>query len=74
MVHHLWPPGYRFIFNCNCNWSSIVLKNGDGTANIIHSSEGVTQGEPFNMVAYGIGVFSLIKQLKAASRDITQHL
>ena len=34
------------------------------TATIIHSREGVTQGYPLAMVAYGIGIIPLIKRLK----------
>ena len=70
-VHHLWP--YRTIFvNCYRNWSFLVLRNGNGTASFLHSREGVTQGDPLDMVAYGIGVLPLTKILKAAYTDVTQ--
>ena len=38
-VHHLWPSGARFILNCYRQHYLIILKNGDGTSNIIHSRE-----------------------------------
>ena len=38
----------------------------------LHSREGVTQGAPLDMVAYGIGVLPLIKHPKAAYPDVTQ--
>ena len=53
-----------FFFNCNRHHSSLLPRNGDGTANIIHSSKGVAQGDPLPMVAYGIGLLTLIKILK----------
>ena len=75
IVHHLWTSGARFIFSCYHHWSSLVLKNGNGTARFLNIREGVTQGYPLAMltamVAYGIGVLPLIKQLKAEYPDIT---
>ena len=41
-------------------------------ANILYSREGLIQGEPLAMVAYGIGVLLLIKQLKSEYPDVTQ--
>ena len=34
-------------------------------ASFMHSREGVTQGDPLDMVAYSIGIIPLIKNLKA---------
>ena len=59
-VCHLRPPGDRF-FKRYCHHSSFILRNGDSTANILHSREGVTQGYPLAMFAYGIGALLLIK-------------
>ena len=61
-----------FFFNCYRHHSLIVLRNGDGKANIIHSREGGAQGGPLAMVAYGIGSLPLIKHLKLAYPDGTQ--
>ena len=70
-VRNLWPSGARFVFNCY-HWSSLVLRNGNGTASFMHSREGVMQGEPLTMISYGIGILPLIKNLKQETPDVTQ--
>ena len=64
-VRHLWPFGARFVFNCYCNHSSLVLINWDVTSNIIHSREGVTHGDPLAMIIYAIGIHTLTKRIKS---------
>ena len=71
-VHHLWPSGARFVFNCYRHWSSLVLRNRNRTASTLYSSERVMQGYPISMVACGIGVLPMIKNLKAAHPDATK--
>ena len=46
--------------------------NGDGTESFLYSREGLTQGEPLAMVAYGIGTLPLTKNLISEFPDITQ--
>ena len=71
-VRHLCPSGARFIFNCYHHWSSIVLRNGNGTASFLHSKEGVTQRDSLGMIAYGIGILPLIKNTKLDIPDVTK--
>ena len=40
---HLWLPGARFVLNCYCHWSSLVLRNGNGKPSFMHGKEGVMQ-------------------------------
>ena len=40
-------------------------------ASFLHSIEGVKQGDPLSMVAYGIGIIPLIKRLKVGFPDVT---
>jgi hypothetical protein len=52
-----------FVFNCYKHCAVLVLLGNDSHAVIIFSKEGVTQGDPLSMSAYGIGILSLIRQL-----------
>ena len=60
-----------FYFYFHPNLSSLILLNGNGTVSLLHSKEGLTQGETLDMFGYGIVVLPLIKQLKAAYSDVT---
>ena len=71
-VINLWPSGARFVLNCYCHWSLLVLKNGNGTASFLHSKESVTQGDPLVIIADSIGILPLIKNLKQMIPDVTQ--
>ena len=68
-VRHLWPSGARFFLLLSLFIARVA--EGNGTAIFLHSREGVMQGVPLSMVAYGIGVLTLIKQLKAPYPEFT---
>ena len=46
----------------------------EGSGNFLHSKEGVTQGYPLAMIAYGIGVIPLIQELWGAHPRVTHPL
>ena len=71
-VHNLCPSGYCFVFNCYYRWSSLVLGNRNETASFLNSREVVMQGDPLEMISYGIGILPLIKNLKWEIHDVTQ--
>ena len=72
-VRHEWPSGAHFTFNCYRHWATLVVRDiGDGSGHFLHSKEGVTQGDPLAMIAYGIGVLPLIRELRGAYPRITQ--
>ena len=72
-VRHDWPSGAQFNFNCYRHWSTLVVRDiGDGSGHFFHSKEGVTQGDPLAMIAYGIGVLPLIQELREAHPRVTQ--
>ena len=52
-IRHIWPAGARYVFNCYRHWSVLVVRAGNGNATFLFSKEGVTQGDPLSMVAYG---------------------
>lgn len=70
-IYHLCPFGDSFVCNCYRHHSSVVLINGDGAENSLHSWEGVMQGDSLDMVACGIEVLPLIKRLKLTYPDVT---
>ena len=72
-VRHEWPSGVQFTFNCFCHWAMMVVRDiGDWSVHFLHSKDGVTQGDPLAMIAYGIGVLLLIQELREAHPRVTQ--
>ena len=72
MVQHLLQSGARSIFNFYRRWSSLVLRNWNGTASILHSREGVTHGGTLVIITYGIGILPLINNLVREIPAVTQ--
>ena len=63
-VRHEWPSGAQFMFNCCRHWATLVVwYTGDGSGHFLYIKEGVTQGDPLAIIAYGIGVLPLIREL-----------
>ena len=71
-VRHLRPSGYRFVFDCYCYWSLLVLRNSNETAGFLHIGESVLKGEHVKMIAYGIIILPLFKNTKQYIPDVTQ--
>ena len=72
-VRHEWPSGAQFMFNCYRHWATLVVwDTGDGSGHFLHSKEGVTHGGSLAMIAYGIGVIPLIRELWGAHPRFTQ--
>ena len=70
-VHHKWPSGARFAFNCYCPWATLVIRASDGTGQFLYIKEGATQGYPLAMVVYGLEIFPLIPELCTAHPSLT---
>ena len=63
----------QFTFNCYRHWATLVVQDtGNRSGHFLHIKEVVTQGEPLAMIAYGIGVLPLIRDLRGAHHRITQ--
>ena len=60
VVWHEWPSDARFASKYDHHWATLVIRAGDGTYNFLYSKEGVTQGDPLEMVEYGMGILPLI--------------
>ena len=72
-VRHEWPSGAQFTFNCYRHWATLVVRNTeDGSGHFLQSKEGVTQGDLLAMIAYGIGVPPLIRELRRYHPHVTQ--
>ena len=71
-IRHEWPSGARFVFNCYKRWAILGIRGQNGSFLVIHSKEGVTQGDPLAMFAYGIGVLPLIRRLKRSHPNLFQ--
>ena len=73
-VRHEWPNGAQFTFNCYHHWATLVVRDtADGSGQFLHSKEGVTQGGPLALIAYGIGVLPLIRDIRRANPASLSH-
>ena len=50
----------------------MVRNTEDGSGHFLHSKEGVTQGDPLAMIAYGIRVLPLIRVLRSDHPQVYQ--
>ena len=71
-IRHEWPAGAKFAFNCYKHQSHLICRSPEGCHFNLLSKEGVTQGDPLSMFAYGIGILPLIKKLKVLHPACTQ--
>ena len=71
-VRHLWASGARFAFNCYRHAAQLVVRQTDSECTILHSREGVTQGDPLSMVLYGLAMVPLSKFLRKEVPSVIQ--
>ena len=71
-VQYEWPSGMQFIFNYYRHWATLGVQNLEGLCHFLHIREVVTQGEPLDMIEYGIGVLPIIQELQDTQPRITQ--
>ena len=69
-VRHHWSAGARFAFNCYRHWAQLLLSHTGYLSVTILIREGVTQGDPFLMVLYGITLVPLVKELRGADSGL----
>ena len=61
VVLHECPSGARFVFNRYRQWDTLVIRAGNRTGHLINIKEGVTQGDPLDMITYCLGILLLIQ-------------
>ena len=67
----LWPKGARFTFNCYKYWPQLVLqRSGEKLPYVLHSKEGVTQGDPLSMYTYPLALLPLVKKLEERTAGV----
>ena len=71
-VRHKWPNGAKFSFNCYRHWATLLIRLGNGTGHFLHIKERVTQGDPLAIIAYGLGIPPLIRDLRMSHTRVTQ--
>ena len=49
-IRHDFPSGAQFKFNCYCHWATLVVRYLEGSGHLLHSNEGVTQGDPLSII------------------------
>ena len=65
-VQHRWSAGARFAFDFYRHWAQHLLRQTGEPPVTILSREGVTHGDLFLMVLYGITLVPLSEELRAA--------
>jgi hypothetical protein len=74
VVQHEWPSGCRFVFNSYRHWTTLIIRSSQGADFTIFllSRKGVTPGCLLAMVAFGLAVVPLIRQLKREVHQVHQ--
>ena len=68
---HKGPSVAQFTFDCYRHWYTLVIRDLEGSGQLFHKKEGVTQGDPLSMIKYGIGVLPCIQELWNAHPHVT---
>jgi hypothetical protein len=72
-VAHLWNRGSWFAFNRYRHWVCCLVRSEPGTqAIMIHSKEGITQGDCLAMSLYGVALMPLASKMREAIPDALQ--
>jgi hypothetical protein len=63
-VAHRWNQGSRFVFNQYWHWVQCLVRSEPGEPTlVIHSKEGITQGDCLAMSLYGVVLMPLASKM-----------
>ncbi|KAL3826410.1 hypothetical protein ACHAXA_008618 [Cyclostephanos tholiformis] len=72
-VAHRWNRGSRFAFNRDWHWVRCLVRSEPGEPGlVIHSKEGITQGDYLAMSLYGVALMPLTSKMREAIPDALQ--
>ncbi len=72
-VAHLWNRGSRFAFNRYRHWVRCLVRTEPGDLPIvIHSREGITQGDCLAMSLYGVALMPLASRMRKVIPEALQ--
>ena len=72
-VAHRWNQGSRFAFNRYRHWVRCLVRSEPGEpALVIHSKEGITQGDCLAMSLYGVALMPLASKMREAIPEALQ--
>ena len=72
-VAHRWNRGSRFALNWYCHWVRCLVRSKPGEpALVIHSKEGIMQGDCFVMSLYGVALMPLTSKMREAIPEALQ--
>jgi hypothetical protein len=72
-VAHRWNRGSRFAFNRYRHWVRCLIRSKPGEpALVIHSKEGITQGDCLAMSLYGVALMPLASKMREAIPEALQ--
>ena len=63
-IRHLWPRAARFCFNSYRHFAEAFVEASSNEPLVIESQEGIAQGCPLGVFAYGIGMVPLLKRIR----------
>ncbi len=73
-VAHLWNQGSRFAFNRYRHWVRCLVRTEPRTPPIvIHSQEGITQGDCLAMSLYGVALMPLASRMRETIPEALQQ-
>jgi len=72
-VTHLWNQGSWFAFNCYRHWVRCLVRTEPGHPPlVIHSQEGITQGDRLAMSLYGVALMPLASRMRETIPEALQ--